>query len=83
MPVPDELIEAMTRAAVNDAFQQKGMSRDSRLQFDAAGQSYSFMGVDLKQCIAAAAAAIEENGWTISRVSENGRAPAAAESSGP
>ena len=67
MTVRDDLIEEMVQAAITDAFQQKGMSRDKQLEFDAAGQSYSFMGVNLRQCMEAAVTALEKSGWTITR----------------
>ena len=68
MPTRDNLIETMTQAAVTDAFHQRGMDSDKMLDFDASGQSYSFMGVNLKQCMEAAVAALEASGWTLARV---------------
>lgn len=72
MAIPDDLIETMVQAAVTEAFQQKGMSRDQQLKFDATGQDYNLMGIDLKHCMVAAIAAIESSGWTISRIASVG-----------
>ena len=67
MDAPDEVIEMMTQAAITDAFRQKGLSEEQKLAFDAAGQTYRFMGVDLKESMRAAVAELDKNGWRLSR----------------
>ena len=65
MPISDEVAEIMVQAAVTDAFHQKGLSREQQLAFEENGQTYKMMGVDLKEAMRAAAAALEENGWVM------------------
>jgi len=61
------LIETMVKAAVTDAFHQRGLNAETELVLAPGTESYQFMGVDLRQVMRAAVAAIEQQGWTIVR----------------
>ena len=63
----EELIDTMVKAAVTDAFQQRGLSPSTELVLAPGSESYQFMGVDLRQVMRAAVSALEEQGWRITR----------------
>ena len=63
----DDMIELMVKAAVSDAFHQRGLPADKEVVLASGDESYRFMGVDLRQVMRAAVAAIEDDGWSIVR----------------
>jgi hypothetical protein len=63
----EEALEVMVRAAITDAFQQRGLDPAAQLNFDAGEQSYQFMGVDLLQSMRAALEALQADGWQVTR----------------
>jgi hypothetical protein len=65
----EELIETMVRAAVTDAFHQRGLDPEAKLDIAPGAESYRFMGVDLRQVMRAAVTALEQEGWMIVRPS--------------
>jgi hypothetical protein len=63
----EELIDTMVRAAVTDAFHQRGLNPETELVLAAGPESYQFMGVDLRQVMRAVVNAVEQQGWTIAK----------------
>jgi hypothetical protein len=63
----EEALQVMVRAAITDAFQQRGLDPAAQLNFDSGDQSYHFMGVDLLQSMRAALEALEAEGWQVTK----------------
>ena len=63
----EEALQVMVRAAITDAFHQRGLDPAAQLNFDSGEQSYQFMGVDLLQSMRAALEALKADGWQVTR----------------
>ncbi|MEA2984018.1 MAG: hypothetical protein QOD94_272 [Alphaproteobacteria bacterium] len=75
----DDAVEIMVRAAISDAFRQRGLGPQAELSFECGEQSYEFMGINLMQSMRAAVRALKTEGWMLERVDNS--APDGANSS--